>query len=124
MDFVVLLFLDTSEYGKCLETEKQQNPLLWIKKRHKKCHWRGAPNDLLDVKIRSTCKLPLVPLYLLPLPEQYVLLKMIRMNVNVSAFTWDSFPFCASRNLSWLGYFLDHNWQNTNLAESSKKAGC
>ena len=118
MDFVVLLFLDTSEYGKCLETEKQQNPLLWIKKRHKKCHWRGAPNDLLDVKIRSTCKLPLVPLYLLPLPEQYVLLKLIRMNV-VSAFS----ILCLKESKLAL-LLLDHNWQNTNLAESTKKAGC
>ena len=32
------------EYGKCLETGKRQNPL-----NQQKRHWRGAPNDLLDV---------------------------------------------------------------------------
>ena len=42
-DLVVFLFQDT-EYGKCLETGKQHDPLL-AKKRDK----QGAPNDLLDV---------------------------------------------------------------------------
>ena len=35
-----------NDYGKCLETGKRQNTLS-LKKRH----WRGAPNNLLDVQI-------------------------------------------------------------------------